>query len=442
MVAASLALAAIFLVPLRRSVAGLPIAALCLAAAFWSIGAAWAASTTQVNPGANAMILAGVSWAAAAAYVAARRLVSGNWPIPLPIATAFIVEPILIVLARAVWLRDLTSAEFRGSLPFVVHAAYCFALLLGVILTLNARQRDPVRRVRIFVLISQVQVISIIALEVAASEQTQFLVVLSGLFAVWVARHPNDWSTSAARADSLLNSIGVFLFVFDRHGQLRDWNGNADRLVELITGDRPNRELTSTQILGRTLPFEDGEQIDLEFSGGRMRTSAHIHQVDPTSRSRRSDWVVMLRPVRSSVNQSSFPSISGELTGYDPATQTLNRRGVIELLRAAADTGDAVVRVDVLPSDRSARDDVTMFVLARRLESMFPSTQWGRLATWAFVGVFDVSAGHAATQLIDVETPTSLGLAATVSAAVCIPSAGEDPPDFVQRVAALRPSTG
>src|SRR5690606_3945834 len=107
--------------------------------------------------------------------------------------------------------------------------------------------------------------------------RTHLLVAVAALFAVWVARHPDDWTTSRARADSLLNSIGVFLFVFDDEGRLRDWNGTADRLVQLITGRRPGRDLTSRDILGGSLDFPDGQRIDLALQGGHMRTVAHVH---------------------------------------------------------------------------------------------------------------------------------------------------------------------
>lgn len=441
--AASIALvAACLLLPVRTSAAARPIAILCLAAALWSAGAAWNYAEPGPNASANACILAAAASAAAAAFVAAQRLVSGRWSIPTLVTIVFFIEPIVIVFVRLVVFPDLTSAEFRRTVPFIVHAAYCFALLLSVILTLNIRQRHPQRRVRIFVLMSQVLVIAIIAMEVSASEQTQFVLVLAALFAVWVARHPEDWSTSRARADSLLNDIGVFLFVFDHLGRLKDWNGPADRLIELITGQRPQGELTAAEILGRPLPFEDGEPIDLNLVGGRMRTSAHIHRVDPTSRTGRSDWVVMLRPVRSSVSTSSFPSISGALAGHDPATQTLNQRETIELLRAATTSRHAAVRVDVLPADAQAREDETMFVVARRLEMMFPSVRWGRLADWAFVAVFRPAQAQQAKLLIDDEAQTALGLDASVATTICVPTPGEDAERFVRRVQLLHSPYG
>ncbi|WP_286928894.1 MULTISPECIES: hypothetical protein [Aeromicrobium] len=440
--AASVALvAACFLLSVRASAAARPIAILCIAAAFWSVGAAWTYAEPGSNSGANACILAAAASAAAAAFVASQRLVSGRWSIPTLVTIMFFVEPMVIVFVRLVVYPELSSAEFRRTAPFIAHAAYCFALLLSVILTLNVRQRHPRRRVRIFVLTSQVLVIAIIAMEVSASEQTQFVVVLAALFAVWVARHPDDWSNSRARADSLLNSIGVFLFVFDHLGRLKDWNGNADRLIEL-TGQRPQRDLTATQILGRPLPFEDGQPIDLNLLDGRMRTSAHIHKVDPTSRTSRSDWVVMLRPVRSSVSQSSFPTISGGLAGHDPATQTLNQRETMDLLRAATTSGDAAVRVDVLPADAQAREDETMFVVARRLEMMFPNVRWGRLSAWVFVAMFKPDEADQAKLLIDHEAQTALGLDASVATTICVPTRGEDSERFVLRVQLLHSPYG
>lgn len=431
--AASIALVAACLLPLRSSASARPIALLCLAAALWAIGAASSAAAPGANPIGNACILAAASSAAASSFVAARRLV-GQGSVPALVTMGFFVEPMIIVLVRLIVHPGLSSAEFRGTWTFMAHAAYCFGLLLGVILTLNVRQRHPERRVRTFVLISQVLVISIIALEVAANEQTHYVVIAAALFAVWVARHPDDWQASRARADSLLNSIGVFLFVFDHLGRLKDWNGNADRLLELMTGQHPNRELTAPQILGRPLPFEDGAPIDLQVLDGRMRTSAHIHKVDPTSRTGRTDWVVMLRPVRSNVSQASFPSISGDLAAHDPGTQTLSHREAVERLRGAAVDGTAAVRVDVLPLDPDAREDETMFVVARRLETMFPTAHWGRLTSWSFVAVFEPDEAELAKRLIDDEAQTALGLDASVSTTVCTPSPDEIPGDFIERV--------
>ncbi|RZL67197.1 MAG: hypothetical protein EOP29_27985 [Rhodococcus sp. (in: high G+C Gram-positive bacteria)] len=173
-----------------------------------------------------------------------------------------------------------------------------------------------------------------------------------------------------------------------------------------------------------------------------MRTSAHIHKVDPTSRTSRSDWVVMLRPVRSSVSQSSFPSISGGLAGHDPATQTLNQRETMDLLRAATTRGDAAVRVDVLPADAQAREDETMFVVARRLEMMFPDVQWGRLSAWVFVAVFKPAEADQAKLLIDDQAQTALGLDASVATTICVPTPDEDSERFVLRVQLLHSPYG
>jgi len=445
LVAVGLALCAACLVPVRRrgalrprSVAAVPIITLCLGAALWAGAAAWIGTHPGTNPVANAGILAAAAISAASALVAAHRLVRGRWQIPRLLTAVFIIEPAVIALVRVFVYPELPSAEFRTTWPFILHAAYCFGLLLGVILTLNARQRDPERRVRIFVLISQVLVIAIIALEVAANEQSHLVVVLASLFAAWVARHPDDWATSTARADSLLNSIGVFLFVFDREGLLEDWNGPAGQLIELITDNRPSHGMTAQEIIGRTLPFEDGLQINLQMRGGRMSTSAHIHTVDPASRAERRSWVVMLRPIRSTVDRASFPSVSGELAGHDPATQTLGRRAIIENLRTAVGTHGAVVRVDVIPSQSDAREDEVMFVVARRLELMFPDAVWGRWARWTFVAVFAPDDAWPAKRTIDIETQTALGLAASVTTTVCAAVEDEDPDRFLQRVEMLR----
>lgn len=438
---AALTLLAAALLPVRRSAAARPIAIICLACVAWTAGVLWDELDNGVTRPANAVILAAVSVASAAAFVGARRLTTGPWRIPLALWAAFALEPAMIIVARTEAHAELSSAEFRTTWAFMAHAAYCFALLLGVILTLNARQRDPSRRVRIFVLAAQVLVISIIALEVSGYEETHRVGMIVALFSAWVARRPRDWSTSPVRTDSLLNSIGVFLFVFDDSGHLKDWNGTAERLIRLITGREPSSAMTSFDIIGGPLTFPDGERIDLELMGGRMRTTAHIHQVDPLARPDKREWIVMLRPIQSTVDEGTFPPISGELVGHDPATQTLSRRGSIDLLRQVAESGTAVVRVDVVPTTSAARDDETMFVVARRLETLFPTTRWGRMSTWAFVAEFEPLKAQLAKRVIDQETLVALGLDVTVAVTVWEPAPNESGTDFVHRVTRRRSST-
>ncbi|HPU13581.1 MAG TPA: PAS domain-containing protein [Aeromicrobium sp.] len=435
--AAAIALIAMLFVPVRKHPPARSIAGFCFSAAVWSAAAAVAEANPGVNSAsttANTVMLAAASACAACALVSARRLVSGHWRVPLPLLIVMVSEPIAISLVRSQVLAELTSAQFRQTWWFIAHAAYCFALLVAVSLTVNVRQRDPSRRVRTFVFASQVLVISVIALEFSGSEMANLVVVVGAVFTVWIGRHPEDWATSSARGDSLLNSIGVFLFVFDHDGKLQDWNGNANRLLELITGDRPSRGMPAESILGRALPFADGQPIDLAMEGGKIRTSAHIHKVDPLSRTENQSWVVMLRPVRSSVDRESFPAVSGELDGHDPSTQTLGRKATIKLLKDAVPVGNVAVRIDISPTSAEAREDEVMFVIARRLKSLFPDTQWGRLSTWVFVGVFEPAAAVRAKQVIDLEASAAIGLAVTAESTVCTPRASEPAEAFARRV--------
>lgn len=435
---AAIALLAATLVPIRRAPAGPAILVFCLSTAAWAAASAVAIGSPDLAYLANAMILAAAASAAASAFVATQRLLHPHRRLRPWLIALFAVEPTVMVLVRTTVFRDLTSAEFRATSVFIVHALYCFGLLLAVIFSLNARQRDGSPRVRVFVVACQLLVIAVIALEVAATEVTQLLVVVGAVLAVVVARHPEDWTTATARGDRLLDSIGVFLFVFDHDGRLEDWNANASSLIELVTGSRPHRDMTAATILGCPVPFEDGRPIDLEARGGQLHTVGQIHTVDPTARAEDRSWVVMLRPVRTNLSEGSFPQVSGALAGHDPATQVLGRRSTTDQLRSAVGDLAAAVRVDVYPTNPQARDDEVMFVVARRLELMYPHAQWGRLGTWTFVAVFDPDDAWLAKRRIDIETQTALGLAATVSTTVCAAVHGETPERFVHRVETIR----
>lgn len=439
LVAAIIALGAAFFVPVRSSSAGPAIVALCLATGTWSL----AATGIGGEPGAvGAVSVASASAAAAAALVVARRLVHGAWRIPPLLFVVFLVEPLLIALTRLTRFAEAPTAEFRASPEFAFHSLYCFGLLAAVLLTLNARQRDPEQRVRIFVVASQAVVISIIASEVAMTPATEILAVVGAVFVVWVARHPEDWAGSASRADRLLNSIGIFLFVFE-NGILRDWNGPGAQLAQLVTGRKVSRGMTARDLLGRDVPFDDHTMLNLSLQSGTMRTVATIHAVDPTARAENREWVVMLRPVRSSVGTSSFEGVSGSLEGYDPATQTFGRRATLSQLRSAASADrSSVVRVDVTPLDRDARQDEIMFVVARRLEAIVPDSSWGRLGPWAFAAILPSTIALRAKRTIDHESEMALGLRAAVTSTVLTPTVGESDDAFLHRVDAPVLRTG
>jgi hypothetical protein len=143
----------------------------------------------------------------------------------------------------------------------------------------------------------------------------------------------------------------------------------------------------------------------------------------------------MFRPVRSSVESSSFPVVSGALTGHDPATQTLGRKAALEQLRIAAAEGRQVLHVQVVPRT-ARRPDEVMFFMARRMEARaaefgYSNMPWARLDTW--------------TLILALEDPTFEGVPARVSVddfgvdlveSYFSASAGESPEAFAQRVAA------
>ena len=98
----------------------------------------------------------------------------------------------------------------------------------------------------------------------------------------------------------------------------------------------------------------------------------------------------MFRPTRSSVDSSSFPTVSGSLRGHDPATQTLGRKAALDLLEEAVRDEVPIQRFMATAATNRRPDDI-MFLLARRLESRVTEVGWdgdfdlARLDTWTFI---------------------------------------------------------
>lgn len=440
--AGCIALLSALMLPWRRPSNARPALILCLSAAGWCFGAAWRGASDGTQTDCFPLIMGSAGIAASAAFTLSRRLVHGRWRIPVPVMIAFVAEPIMIAAATWRQLGYDQPEDFRVGPAFMIHSLYSFGLLIGVIITLSARQRDANTRVRNFVMAAQITVGAVITLEVAASPHTQFLVAAGAVLVVWAVRHPDDWLTSASRADQLMNSIGVFLLVFDRDGLLKDWNGQASRLLELVTGRAATRGTAASQILGRHVPFPDNQLINLDVRGGSMRVSATIHSVDPTEPAAERDWVVMLRPVKSSIGGESFPSLSGALDGYDPATQTYGRRTTLETLRSAIVEDLVAIRISVIPADFAVLEDEVMFVVARRLEAIAPDVQWGRLEEWSFAAALPAETAARTKETIDLETQMALGLSAETACQILVPAPGEDAGAFIRRVESAGPPPG
>lgn len=372
----------------RRPALSVPVVVLLLATAGWNVARAYRGPHDTEPSLAVALNVLMVELCAIAFFVVCRRLVHGRWrpPASLWIALVWFCTLVFIGMLPAVGIT--TGPDYATSPVFVAHLVFSFAFLGGAILVLSVRQHDQSRHVRRFVAAAEASALLLVTFQVVLPAFTSLAAAAIALLTAWTTSHSAAWSRSASRADRLLDSIGVFIFVVDRDGVVQDWNGPAASLLEL-SGTRARRGLDLAEALGLVQPFIDGAHVDVEIEHGSLRTAVSVHEVDPLKAD--SDQVVMFRPVRSSVESSSFPTVSGALKGHDPATQTLGRKAALDILDEAVRAGSPILRFVATPrSDR--RPDDLMFLLARRIESRAAEEGWdrgyelARLDTWTFVG--------------------------------------------------------
>ncbi|MTB89522.1 hypothetical protein H9L21_14915 [Aeromicrobium senzhongii] len=414
----------------HRSSVSVPVTIMLLAIAGWNLVRADRGPIDPTPSIAVAINVVFVQITAAAFYVATRRLVQGRWHMPRwfwAVAIAFGTASFVGMLPSV----GLTTGDaYYASPVYVMHLAYSFALFGGGVLTLNSRQHDPSPHVRHVVMAVQVGTLSVLTAQVLFPGFTPLAVATMAMVMAWTTGHVAAWSRSASRAGRLLDSIGVFIFVIDRAGRLQDWNGPAASLLRL-TGHTAEQGLHVSSALAMSVPFLDESTVTLPIEGGELRTAVTVHPVDPLARG--SDRVVMLRPVRSTVESSSFPAVSGALKGHDPATQTLGRKAALEMLRIAAVEGRQMLRIDVVPRTPRRADDV-MFLVARRMEARatergWLDVPWARLDTWTLIAPMLDPTFEGVPARIPLD---DLGLDMLVS--FHRPAAAEPPEAFVRRM--------
>jgi len=371
----------------QRPAISVPAVILLLSTAGWNLTRVLRGPDDSDPSTLAALSILSVEVSSVAFFVMCRRLVHGRWRVPAWMWIAMVWFTTLVFVGMLPAVGITTGGVYDESPVFVAHLAYSFGFLGGGILVLSVRQHDQSRHVRRFVAATEASALLLVTFQVVLPALTSLAAAVIALLAAWTTRHAGAWSRSASRADRLLDTIGVFIFVVDRKGVLQDWNGPAASLLEL-NGTQARRGLDLARTL-RLPPFIDGATVDVEIEHGTLRMALSVHEVDPLRLN--SDQVLMFRPTRSSVESSSFPTVSGSLKGHDPATQTLGRKAALELLEQAVEAGTPILRFVALPrSDR--RPDDLMFLLARRLESRAHEEGWedeyelARLDTWTFVG--------------------------------------------------------
>lgn len=370
----------------HRPPVSVPVVILVLAVAAWNLLRAVRGPDDFEPSVLVAVNVVVVQISAVAFFVAARRLVHGRWVVPawLWLVAASIAALSFAGMVPAVGITD--GAHYYDSPVYAVHLIYTFGLLGAGVLTLSTRQHDPSRHVRRVVIAAEIAALFVVSFQVLVPALTPLAIAAICLVLVWTTSHVGAWSRSASRADRLMNSLGVFIFVIDRAGRLQDWNGPAASLLRLM-GRTASHGMDLTVALSMPPRFVDGSTVTLFIQGGELRTSLTVHSVNP--RARDGDLVLMFRPVRSSVEGSSFPTVSGALKGHDPGTQALGRKAALEMLKAVASRGGTVIRLVITPRNQHRSDEV-MFLVARRMEARaaeagFADVEWARLDTWTFV---------------------------------------------------------
>lgn len=414
----------------HRPSVSVPVVIMVLAAAGWTFVRALRGPDDPEPSVVVAVNVVFVQICVVAFYVITRRLVHGRWN---PSAWVWVAAVAFATASFVGMLPQVAITDgdlYYASPVYVVHLGYTFAFLGGGVLTISTRRNDPSPHVRRVVRAVEVAAVLVVTFQVLLPALTPLAVSAVAVVMVWTTGHVGAWSRSASRADRLLDSIGVFIFVVDRAGRLQDWNGPAASLLRL-TGGTADQGLDLSAALSMQPAFIDGSTVTLPIQGGELRTSLTVHTVDPLSRA--SDLVLMFRPVRSSVESSSFPTVSGALKGHDPATQTLGRKAALEQLRAAAEVGRRMLRLDIVPRTPQRADEV-MFLMARRMEaraaeSGWPDVEWARLDTWTFVTPIIDPNFEGIPAHVEIE---DMGLDMEISFFDPIP--GESANDFVRRV--------
>lgn len=364
----------------RRTPAALPTAVLCVSAALWALSSAWWASEPE-DPRVVAMMLFAASLAAVSAFVVVSTLVSSTWRMPWWLIISMVVEMAFTTVGSLtrLWLSE--GESFRTGPVFIIHSAYCFGLMLAAILTLHTRRSDHAWHIRMYVIVIPAVMGILIALQVGASGGMHYVVAAGAIVTVWTLHHHHEWNAMPSDRAALVDDIGAFLFVFDREGRLLDWNGPAGALLSVADGCERVVGAKASDLFHAEIPFADGARIEFSIDGGILVTTGHVHRVEPSPRSSGHRWVVMLRTLTSQVQPESWPIFAGDLEGHDPATQTLSRAAMLNLLRRVGAAGGRAVRLDVDPGRAASDPDEVMYVVARRIEARHPDLKLGRVDT-------------------------------------------------------------
>lgn len=409
----------------------------------FSIGGWVAASSLHGGDGTPtyaglALLFGSVALTAGWSYILMRKLLENDVEIPFPHLIVILAFPVIIMVVTLFGIGIPQLDNWRLSPTYIVQAIYIYGHFGAMGLVMAKRQGDPSRRIRYSLRAATALLVTGVIVETLAYQYTAYVAVLLAFFGAWAARWPAAWWQAPVDADELLESIGVFLFVIDDEGRLSKWNTTAANLVEaLAPRTKLQRGLYVEKLLGISLPLRDGAVVEFELGGGVLRTECNTHEIPVGTDSSTTERVLMMRPLKSRVASSRLATPSGELPGYDPVTQTLSRRSILERL----ETAEAAIRLEFRPTIKAVLVDEVMFVVARRLESAFGGIEWGRVDPWAFVAVVSSreEAQALANALLSIDgVPIEYGLAVYSQAFVEHKYARESGSAFALRVAQPR----
>lgn len=389
----------------------IPTAMVCFSIAGWVTAGSLQGPEGPPSYASLALLLGAVAMTAGWAYILMRKLLENDAEIPLPHFLIILTFPIIITSVTWFGIGMSQLDGWRLSPTYVVQAIYIYGHFGAMALTMAKRQGDPSRRIRYSLIATTALLVTGIIVETLAYQYTAYVAVVLAFVAAWAARWPAAWWQAPVDADELLESIGVFLFVIDDEGRLRKWNTTAANLVEaLAPRTKLQRGLYVEKLLGITLPLRDGAVVEFQLGGGVLRTECNTHEIPMGPGMSAMERVLMMRPLKSRVTSSRLATPSGELPGYDPVTQTLSRRSIMERLESA----DHSIRLEFRPTIKAVLVDEVMFVVARRLESAFSGIEWGRIDPWAFAVVVSSpeEADTLAHSLLSIDgVPIEYGLA-------------------------------
>lgn len=425
----------LLLVALWRMIAPSPyrgrgiIAMLCVGASMWCVGSVLLRNDSVPTHVAAALTQAAVGVCVGAGLMAAHAIsVMQNERQALWIRAVLLAEPPIIAALTYFQVGVSPGEDFRYSTVHLAHLIYVFAVAMSIIVTLSSRQYAPGRGSTILLYALQFLLVGLTMAEVLGSDLGCLIAGTVALIVASISTHPDDVFVLATTRREILDGLGAYVFVFDREGLLKDWNGPAEQLISHTGRPALRRGTTATKVLGTPVPFTDDHVITFQTTDGTLDLQGYTVEASSDERERGYRWIVVLQ----NLDQARRPFDASEEPRFDAATHTLSRPAIIERLRnAAADPNKPVaMRVDVVLQDIDNTDRV-MARVAGRLLQLCPTLQIGRIERLALAAIVP---SRVNAQDLSAQVTFDDDLRVPLVATVVKPADEEDVDDFVRQV--------